>query len=312
MSWLLDNSLADMQGPNFLIFYGIFACLVLTAAYFFIAMQDNTGATPPPQTPSAVDPYELAYLRGGANEVIRTAIYALRRRGLMGLPVKDRITPTGAEAQELTDQELTEIERLVFSAISTGPKISALFADKYLRGALESACAAYQQRLSAQQLLAPPEARRAARLTLAVAGALLIALAGYKTSAAVMHGHSNLGFLFLETAAACVILFWVFQRATAGNSSKRGKAYLAQVQTAYSGHLGALSSAEAGGGGSAAIDGAALLMVGLFGFAILKDTPDAALAQAFAQSSGSGGDGGGCGGGGGGGGCGGCGGGGGD
>jgi uncharacterized protein (TIGR04222 family) len=307
MSWLLDNSLADMQGPNFLIFYGIFACLVLTAAYFFIAMQDNTGAMPPPQTPSAVDPYELAYLRGGANEVIRTAIYALHRRGLIGLPDKDRINPTGAEAQELT-----AIERLVFSAISTGPKISALFADKYLRAALESACAAYEQRLSAQQLLAPPEARRAARLALAAAGALLIALAGYKTFAALMHGRSNLGFLFIEAAAACVILFLVFRRATAGNYSKRGKAYLEQVQTAYSGHLGALSAAGAGGGGSAAIDGAALLMVGLFGFAILKDTPHAALAQAFAQSSGSGGDGGGCGGGGGGGGCGGCGGGGGD
>jgi uncharacterized protein (TIGR04222 family) len=300
MSWLLDNFLADMQGPNFLIFYGIFACLVLTAAYFFIAMQDNTGATAPPQTPSVVDPYELAYLRGGVNEVIRTAIYALHRRGLIGLPVKGRIAPTGADAQDST-----AIERLVFSAISTGPKITALFADKYLRKSLESSCAAYEQRMSAQQLLAPPEARRAARLALAAAGALLIALAGYKTFAALMHGRANLGFLFLEAAAACVILVWVFRRATAGNASKRGKAYLEQVQMAYSGHLGALSGAP-GGRGAAAIDGAALLMVGLFGFAILKDTPDAALAKAFAQSSGSGGDGGGCGGGGGGGGCGGC------
>jgi uncharacterized protein (TIGR04222 family) len=190
-----------------------------------------------------------------------------------------------------------------------------LFADKFLRNTLERLCDGYERRLSAEQLLTPPEVRRAARLTLVVAGALLIALAAYKVAAAAMHGRSNVGFLFMEAAVACVAMIWMFRGLNASHASKRGKAYLAQVQFAYSGHLSAVrGEATQGAPASAAFGGSALLMVGLFGFAILKDTPDAALAKAFAQSSGSGGDGGGScgGGGGGGGGCGGCGGGGGD
>lgn len=127
-----------------------------------------------------------------------------------------------------------------------------------------------------------------------------------------MHGHSNLGFLFMEAAGSCLLLYWIFQKASAGNASKRGNAFLAQVQLAYSGRLDAVFGEAANGSAdAAALGGSALLMVGLFGFGILKGTPDAALAKAFAQSSGSGGDSGSCGGGGGGG-CGGCGGGGGD
>jgi uncharacterized protein (TIGR04222 family) len=301
MGWALDNSLADMRGPDFLIFYAFAACLVLAGAYGFIQMQDKTGAMAPPPTPSDIDPYELSYLRGGINEVIRTAIYALRQKGLIEIE-KGRVRATGAAAQELT-----EIERAVFEQVLSAPTIAALFKAGDLRGILESLCAAYKQQLSAQQLLTPPEVRRAAFLALSVAGGLLVALAGYKMWAAAMHGHSNLGFLFLEAMGACVVLFWIFRKATAGNASKRGKAFLAQLQLAYSDHVGAVfGAAVESSAGRAAVGGAALFIVGLFGFSILKGTPDAALAQAFAQSSGSGGDGGGCGGGGGGGGCGGC------
>ncbi|WP_174247448.1 TIGR04222 domain-containing membrane protein [Methylocapsa sp. S129] len=307
MGWLLDNSLADMRGPDFLMFYGIFACVVLIGAYFYLETRDTTGGMTPPPTPRDIDPYELSYLRGGINEIIRTVIYALRQKGLIAFE-KGRIQASGVSAQELAP-----IERLVFDAVSPAPKIAALFADRDLRNALERLCGAAKQRLSAQQLLAPPEIRRAGYFALAIAGGLLVAFAAYKAWAAIMHGRSNLGFLFIETAWSCGALFLIFRKKTASVASKRGKAFLAQIQLAYSGHVGAVFGAATEGiGGSAAAGGAALLMVGLFGFAILKGTPDAALAQAFAQSSGSGGDGGGGCGGGGGGGCGGCGGGGGD
>jgi uncharacterized protein (TIGR04222 family) len=312
MGWLFDNVLANMPGPDFLMFYATFACVVLVAAYVFIAMQDTTGDRPPPPIQGAVDPYELAFLRGGINEIIRTAVYSLRQQGLIEIVEQTSIRATGFSAGELT-----AIERAVLDALAPAPKIAALFADKNLRERLERLCGAYERRLSAEQLLKPPEMRRAARLALIVAGGLVIALAAYKLAAAAMHGRSNVGFLCIEAAVAFIAMIWIFQWAKRGNASKRGKAFLAQVQRAYSGHLGAVSGAatESAPAG-AVIGGSALLMVGLFGFGILKGTPDAALAQAFAQSSGSGdGGGGSCGGGGdggGGGGCGGCGGGGGD
>ena len=298
MDWLLENPLATMQGPEFLAFYLAIACIVLIAAYRHIAAQDQTGAERPPPTPSDIDPYELAYLRGGANEVVRTAVYSLRQQGLIEIK-KGRLHVTG-----FSPQALSAIERRVYETITSKSDIPALFA-RHIRDTVERLCSAYRRRLSAQQLLASGEIKTTAQVTLGVAGGLLLALAGYKIWAARVHGHSNLGFLFGEAAVAVIALFFIYHKTAADFASKRGKAFLAQLRLAYSGRR---TSAVFGTSTSAA-GGTALLMVGLFGFDILKGTQDAAFAQTFQQSSssggGCGGSGGGCGGGGGGG-CGGC------
>ena len=307
MSWLFDNPVANMPGPDFLVFYPICAGVILVAAYFFIAMQDTTGDRPPPAIAGAIDPYEIAYLRGGSNEVIRAAAYALWQKGLVELAENGCIRPA-----HFTAPDLTPIEREVLDTISPAPKIAALFSDKSLRLRLERMCGDYERRLSAEQLLTPPEARRAARLALIVGAALLIALAVYKLAAAAAHGRSNVGFLIAEAMLVCFALLWAFSRLKANRASWRGRAYLAQVQLAYSGHLRAVKAANPESvPGQSVLGGSALLMIGLFGLAALKDTAEAPFAKAFSQSSDSGGS---CGGGdgGGGGGCGGCGGGGGD
>ena len=51
MGWLFDNFLADMRGPDFLIFYAIFAVVVLAAAYAFIAHAGHDRRQAPPPTP---------------------------------------------------------------------------------------------------------------------------------------------------------------------------------------------------------------------------------------------------------------------
>jgi uncharacterized protein (TIGR04222 family) len=308
MDWLFDNPLADLPGPQFLFLYAVFAGIVIIAAVFFVDMQDTTGALASPPIPQDPDPYELAYLRGGVNEVIRTAIYALRQQRLIEIIEKGRIRATGAAPGGF---ELTRLERRVFEAIAPAPLIAELFKGQNLRDDVERLCAAYRQRLAPQQLLTPPEVQRAARYALPIGIGLLVAAAAYKIFAAILHGRSNLAFLFMEAAAACFLVYWLVRKTSSGNASKRGKAWLTQIQLAYSRHV-----ASAFGGGAAnrdaaatALGASALFMVGLFGFSILKGTPDAALAQQFAASQSGGGDGGGgCGGGdgGGGGGCGGC------
>ena len=308
MDWLFDNPLADMHGTQFLFLYAVFAGIVVIAAVFFVDMQDMTGAMAPPPTPRDPDAYELAYLRGGANEVIRTAIYALRQKRLIEIVEKEsRIKATGVAPGAF---EITRLEQRVYEAILPAPLISELFKGPNLRDDVESLCGAYRQSLAPQQLLTPPEVKRAAQYAWPIGIGLLVAAAGYKIIAAILHGRSNLGFLFMETAAACFILYWLVRKTTSGNASKRGKAWLSQIQLAYAGHV---ASAFGGGAvdrsaGGAALGASALFLVGLFGFGILKGTPDAALAQQFAASQSGGDGGGGCGGGdgGGGGGCGGC------
>jgi uncharacterized protein (TIGR04222 family) len=305
MDWLFDNPLADLHGTQFLLLYAVIAGIVVIAAVFFIDMQDMTGGMAPPPTPRDADPYELAYLRGGANDVIRTAIYALRQKRLIEIVEKGRIRATGDSPDAF---EITRLEQRVYEAVLPAPTISQLFKGRNLQDDVENLCRAYRQRLSAQQLLAPPEVRRAGRYALAIGIGLLVALAAYKIVAAILHGRSNLGFLIIEAVASCLVLLWLIQKTTSGNASKRGKAFLSQIQLAYSGHVAAAFGGAANRSAGAALGASALFLVGLFGFSILKGTPDAALAQQFAASQSGGDGGGGCGGGdgGGGGGCGGC------
>ena len=243
MDWLFDNPLADMHGTQFLFLYAVFAGIVIIAAVFFVDMQDMTGAMAPPPTPRDPDAYELAYLRGGANEVIRTAIYALRQKRLIEIVEKERrIKATGVAPGAF---EITRLEQRVYEAILPAPLISELFKGPNLRDDVESLCGAYRQSLAPQQLLTPPEVKRAAQYALPIGIGLLVAAAGYKIIAAILHGRSNLVFLFIETAAACFLLYWLVRNTTSGNASKRGKAWLSQIQLAYAGHV-----ASAFGGGA--------------------------------------------------------------
>jgi uncharacterized protein (TIGR04222 family) len=83
MDWLTHNPIADLPGPQFLIVYGVAAVAVIAAAYGIIRLLDRTDRRKPPRVPGTFDPYEMAYLCGGTNAVIRTVLYALYLRGLV-------------------------------------------------------------------------------------------------------------------------------------------------------------------------------------------------------------------------------------
>jgi uncharacterized protein (TIGR04222 family) len=306
MDWLFNNPLGNMWGPDFLLFYAFFSVCVIVCAYLYVARRDAADVLNLPETPAQFDPYEIAYLRGEVNEVIRTAVYALNQKGLIAIESKTfraaRIRPSGA-----TTFDLGDIERRVMDAIRKEPAIPQLFANADLREALTILCEGYRSRLNRQGLLQSEAARGETKTAMWAGVGILIALALYKLAAALAHGRSNVGLLCVFAFIACIALFATIGRRMNKSMSKRGKAYLERLQLAYGGPrvktLAAATSAT-----DLAPRAAALAMVGLFGLDILKGTPDAALAQTFAQSSGSdGGGGGGCGGGGGGGGgCGGC------
>jgi uncharacterized protein (TIGR04222 family) len=301
MDWLFGNPLGNMWGPTFLVFYALFSALVILCAHLYVTRSDAADVLDLPETPMQFDPYEIAYLRGDVNEVIRTAVYALKQKGLIEIERRTfrtaRIRPSGG-----TPNDLTDIERRVMDAIRAEPAVPQLFSNADLRETLKILCEPYRGRLNDQGLLPSDAAQRARKTAVWTGATLLIALALYKLAAASVHGRSNVGLLCVFAFIACIGLF-----ATIGRHkpmSRRGKAYLERLQLAYGGRR--LTALAAPTGTDAAMRAAALGMVGLFGLNILKGTPDAALAQTFAQSSGSDGGGGGCGGGGGGGGCGGC------
>src|SRR5215831_20726508 len=93
MDWLTHNAIAEIPGPSFLWVYGVIAVAVIAAAYGIVRSRDKSGLRAPPPMPSMFDPYELAYLRGGENEVIRTALYALHQLGLIEVIPAKRSAP---------------------------------------------------------------------------------------------------------------------------------------------------------------------------------------------------------------------------
>ena len=83
MNWLLHNVVADMYGPYFLVFYATVIGVVIVACYRSVRAVDRTLDLGLPEIPAKLDPYEIAYLRGGENEVTRVAIASLIQRGLL-------------------------------------------------------------------------------------------------------------------------------------------------------------------------------------------------------------------------------------
>src|SRR5689334_16356723 len=81
MPWWLHNPIADLPGPAFLALYGAAIAAAIAGVVAAIRRADPTSAFDPPEVPAHPDPYEVAYLRGGANEVIRTAVFSLVQQG---------------------------------------------------------------------------------------------------------------------------------------------------------------------------------------------------------------------------------------
>jgi hypothetical protein len=67
----------DLSGPEFLLFYLVMGAFLLIA----VAVLRRFGEPDSLLAVSLNDPYQIAYLRGGANEVLRLATVGLIDRG---------------------------------------------------------------------------------------------------------------------------------------------------------------------------------------------------------------------------------------
>ena len=297
MDWLLNNPIANMYDPGFLLLYGNIIILTLAACWWTLRQRDPTVSRLVPLVPSDPDPYEIAYLRGGENEVTRVVIIGLTQRGYLQATERKERLPKHPDPRHLS-----HLERLVFDRCSSPATEEEIFQS------VKGVCAPFEQRLHSERLLMPPEMQIVA-LKVGLAGALVIlGLGGYKLWVALATGHSNVGFLLVMGIASLVGLYYVCRPP---RLSSRGRAYLQRLESAFEGLKGRASA-----GNFAATDPTLLLLVGIFGVKMLAGTPYAYYQEIFTPrwSWGGGGVGGvpggvwvgGCGGGCGGGGCGGC------
>jgi uncharacterized protein (TIGR04222 family) len=75
----------DLRGPEFLVFYLILSAGTLVLVWMFRRWKElgEDGSAASAAKEVAQDPYQVAYLRGGRDEVVRVAVVSLIERGLL-------------------------------------------------------------------------------------------------------------------------------------------------------------------------------------------------------------------------------------
>lgn len=289
MDWLLHNLIADMPGPQFLFVYGLVIVLTLAVCWWRLRQSDPTASLPAPLVPATPDPYEIAYLRGGENEVLRVVLFRLLQQGaLQVIPKKSGWF--GGEEERIergnSNPTLCPLEKEVFNSIARHTA-QEIFADTGIKYKVKESCNSYEQGLQGEQLLVGPEAKSRASQIACMGALLILGLGGYKLVVALAKGHSNVLFLIMM----CFVAVLILQRISSPRFTLRGRKYLQNLEAAFG---------QWKENASQIAESQLFLLMGIFGATVLSDTTYDYFRQMFSKGN-SGSCGGGCGGG-----CGGC------
>jgi uncharacterized protein (TIGR04222 family) len=324
MEWILDNPLASMYGPLFLLVYAVLIGFLIFAHHARKKSLDWTSKLPPLQIPANPDPYEIAYLRGGENEVARSVIFSLTQRGYL-IHTKDFIKNESLfqRAETIPDiRFLTPMEKKVLYFFASPKTTKEVFESNGVNEIAQEFCGSYEERLRSEKLLTPTDIQETVTRNSFIAALVILGFGSFKFIAAIAHGRFNVIFLIIMAVVGIVILG---RNSKLPRLSQRGRDYLEALQVAFARlknsstmkHEERLLSSPTFAG----VD-PMLLMVGVFGIGALSGTSydyfpqtfqrgaqennwsssSCGSASACGSSCSSGGDGGGCGGGG----CGGC------
>lgn len=186
----------DLRGPEFLFFFFCWSCLVavvLTLLRRQREMEDPQAGNLPQ------DPYEIAYLRGGRNHLLQTALVALVDRGL--LKVK------GLKLKTADPDAVNKAQRPLDKAILTKFLWEAEASELYDNEAIGAQAEAVGTKLRATRLL-PDRDQESARTWLFVGAlALLWLVAGVKIAVAVSRGRYNIIYLIVLAVVFAFVLY---------------------------------------------------------------------------------------------------------
>lgn len=262
MEWI-----ASMPGPWFLALYA--AVMLVTIAGCWAAVRQPPDDGPGPLAPSTPNPYEIAYLRGGEDEIARLAVIDLADRGLLreqkgkGWNGKTRVKVVEAGAAERPPANLRPVLDLFRTQLDPLEKI---LRRAEMRAAVKSIADPIAVRYR-DYFLVKPDRRIAVRL---IGLAAILGLGGFKLADALAEGRTNVGFLCVFALAAVVSL-WA---ATSSRLNAAGREFLRKTQQAY-GDLKTKPKIDARPLQHADL----MLAVGLFGAPVLLGGADVHFAE---------------------------------
>lgn len=290
MNFLIDNPLATLYGPYFLILYGFVILFTLMFLGYAKSRTDRTEHLPTPAIPPNPDPFEIAYLRGGPNELARSAIFSLLNKNLIQIKTdsdKSRIIPINGPGPK--PRGLPQIEDLTIRWIGGGREVDDVFAKN--TGLVEHLAApadVFHGRLESQHLLPNQRAEEEFTKWKWLAVSIILGLGSYKFATALFLGYSDVMFLVVFGFAGVIIAMWISKTP---RITKRGQAYLERLQLAFDDlkyrsqapYLRADSPRPQVDAAYAGVD-PLMLSVGIFGGSILAGTIYDNYNQAFLRS----------------------------
>jgi len=287
------NYIANMKSVDFLLFYIAVIAAGSILGWMFIQKADSAGSEMVMVLPPNPDPYEISYLRGGIQEVMRLAVFKLVQARSLVSSGKDRKIARVDGSIELS--AMSDKERAVYDELIDPQTMRSI--SKRLSSKFRGLCYPLEQRLVNERLLTTQAAKGRARLVRVALLSIVFFLGGYRLYIALSSGRTNVGFLIFLAVIATILILRIFRTP---RLSKRGRDYLKALQEKFKDSKNSVVPDQG-------IENTGLsLLVALFGITVLQGTPYApyltvlALPDSSSFYSDVGVGGGGCGGGGGG------------
>ncbi len=302
MEFLLDNPLASMEGPYFLILYIFVSVFSVITLGYLKSRLDSSDRFAIPAIPSEIDLFETAYLRGGQNELARTLIFSLRKKGYVQIENGDKTAFLG-RAPDVGTSRLSDVELLALEWLGPGREVNETFRGRAsLVDKLSGFVAQYENRLHQRHLLIPEDSLAKLFRWKLTTMFMIIGLGGYKVLAAVLTGHYNILFTIVLAAIGIAAAWYVGRQS---RRTKLGELYLGRLQETFQGltHRSLIptlsSTTPATEAGSVGVD-TMLVSVAVFGAASVASAEFRDYNEAYKRSqqettSGGGGCGAGCG-----------------
>ncbi|MCB1023417.1 MAG: TIGR04222 domain-containing membrane protein [Acidobacteria bacterium] len=227
MDILFDNPIGSMYGPYFLALYAVFIVFTLVVVWIMKKLADSTDKLPMPPISNQVDPYQIAYLRGGTNELARSVLFNLLQKGF--LENSDAKTLKRMDPSPDTSR-LNSIETVSIEWVGNGRSNNDIFGAGGLTAQLEGFGRTYEDQLEKQQLLTDDQIRTKVTVVKWLSAFAIAAFGLYKILAAFSKGRSNVTFLVVLGSLG---IFAVVASGKLPRISKLGKAYLARLQLTF-------------------------------------------------------------------------------
>lgn len=256
----------DLRGPAFLAFYFLFALCLLSWCWWRVRLRGDDRT--PLLSELTADPYRIAFLRGGENELLLVAVFNLVDRGLLqadGNKLRQAHGQAAAMARRPLDQAIIR----ACNGTRTPQQLCS-------EASLRAACKDYWGDLERRGLVADAQERSARRWLCLFALTALIGLAWIKIEVAIHRGHHNYGLLifFAIVASIATLVICVHHRTRRGNQALSGLRNLMQRLRGRTGELRA--------GGST---NEALLLASVFGISVLAGPAFAFVEPLFPRAS---------------------------